>query len=136
MMQDAKQSNIVHDSSLAATTSTVTSQDGNNSNNVALQDRNKGLSEQLLRSLESYRALKTKFKSSKEESSRFRATVGKEAAAGLARIRSLKVRMDRKADGSVSIDGEICALEQIFEQFVVKVSEDQTANRRDDEHGC
>ncbi|CAN1302427.1 hypothetical protein LINPERPRIM_LOCUS25450 [Linum perenne] len=101
-----------------------------NGNNVALQDRNKVLSDQLLKSLESYKALKRKFKSAKEESSRFRETVGEEAATGLAKIRSLKVRMVNKVDECVNIDGEICALEEIFEQFMVKVLEDKSGKRR------
>ncbi|CAN1302426.1 hypothetical protein LINPERPRIM_LOCUS25450 [Linum perenne] len=105
----------------------IKSHDGNN---VALQDRNKVLSDQLLKSLESYKALKRKFKSAKEESSRFRETVGEEAATGLAKIRSLKVRMVNKVDECVNIDGEICALEEIFEQFMVKVLEDKSGKRR------
>ncbi|CAN1227609.1 hypothetical protein LINGRAPRIM_LOCUS1205 [Linum grandiflorum] len=110
-------------SSSAATTE---KEDPNNNNNiVALQERNKVLTDQLLKTLESYKGLKKKFKSAKEESSRFRATVEEEATAGLARIRSLKsTRMNHKSGGSVDIDGEICALEEIFQKFVVKVSED------------
>ncbi|CAN1227607.1 hypothetical protein LINGRAPRIM_LOCUS1205 [Linum grandiflorum] len=106
--------------------SSAAKEDPNNNNNiVALQERNKVLTDQLLKTLESYKGLKKKFKSAKEESSRFRATVEEEATAGLARIRSLKsTRMNHKSGGSVDIDGEICALEEIFQKFVVKVSED------------
>ncbi|CAN1227605.1 hypothetical protein LINGRAPRIM_LOCUS1205 [Linum grandiflorum] len=120
-VKDAKQSSSNHNS-----VATTEKEDPNNNNNiVALQERNKVLTDQLLKTLESYKGLKKKFKSAKEESSRFRATVEEEATAGLARIRSLKsTRMNHKSGGSVDIDGEICALEEIFQKFVVKVSED------------
>ncbi|CAL1405958.1 unnamed protein product [Linum trigynum] len=94
-------------------------------NNAALQERNKQLSDQLLKSLDSYRTMKRKYKGAKEECSALREAVEEETAAGLARIRMLKQRLDNREDEPVDIEGEIGALEKMFEQFKVKISKEE-----------
>ncbi|CAI0545465.1 unnamed protein product [Linum tenue] len=101
-------------------------QAGNNdSSNAVLLDRNEQLSDQLLKSLDSYRALKRKYKGAKEECSALRAAVEEETAAGLARIRRLKQKLDNREDEPVDIEGEIRALEKMFVQFKVKILKEE-----------
>ena len=94
--------------------------------NAALQERNKALSEQLLKSLDGYRSLKGKYKDAKEENIRIQTTmeeIGVEVAAGLARMHGLKQQLatieeEKKPD----IDKEISALECMFQSFNMKIS--------------
>ncbi|CAL1402975.1 unnamed protein product [Linum trigynum] len=101
------------------------SNNNSNSSNAVLLDRNEQLSDQLLKSLDSYRALKRKYKGAKEECSALRAAVEEETAAGLARIRRLIQKLDNREDEPVHIEGEIRSLEKMFEQFKVKILKEE-----------
>ncbi|KAG6755112.1 hypothetical protein POTOM_040926 [Populus tomentosa] len=89
--------------------------------NAALQERNRTLSEQLLKSLDSCRSLKRKYKVAKEENRGICATmdvIKMEVGAGLENIRSFRSRVAISKD----IEEEISALEQMFEGFDMKIS--------------
>lgn len=89
--------------------------------NAALQERNRTLSEQLLKSLDSCRSLKRKYKVAKEENRGICATmdvIKMEVGAGLENIRSFRSRLAISKD----IEEEISALEQMFEGFDMKIS--------------
>ncbi|XP_015868467.3 uncharacterized protein LOC107405889 [Ziziphus jujuba] len=93
--------------------------------NAALQERNKALSEQLLKSLDGYRSLKRKLKDSQEENIKSQTTMeemGMEAQAGLDHVRSLRERFATWNEEDDDIDKEISALENLFESFNMKIS--------------
>lgn len=93
--------------------------------NAALQERNKALSEQLLKSLDGYRSLKRKLKDSHDENTKILVTteeMGEEVEAGLVRIHGLKKRIASGNDKEVDINKEISALEEMFECFNMKIS--------------
>ncbi|WCJ33509.1 myosin heavy chain-related [Euphorbia peplus] len=86
---------------------------------------NSALSNQLLKSLECYRALKKKYKRVKQESYEFHSTmdeIGVEVNDGLERIQSLREKMGLNKDQTPDIEQEICALEQMFQRFHIKIS--------------
>ena len=90
--------------------------------NAALQERNRALSEQLLKSLDGYRSLKRKLKDSQEENVKMEAEMeelGVDVQDGLERIQRLKVKI---AKGGEKEDEEIKALEGMFESFNLKIS--------------
>lgn len=92
--------------------------------NAALQERNKELSEQLLRSLDGYRSLKRKLKEAQEETTIIRATMEEMrdgVAAGLGRIRVLQQQMATENE-PVNIEEDISVLTHLFEGFEMKVS--------------
>ncbi|KAG2688857.1 hypothetical protein I3760_09G113300 [Carya illinoinensis] len=93
---------------------------------AGLQERNKALSAQLLKSLEGYRSLKRKFKEAKEENVGILAAmeeVGMDAQAGISRLRSFRQRMASRAEKPpLDIEEEISALEHMFEGFNMKIS--------------
>ncbi|XP_058070876.1 uncharacterized protein LOC131219893 [Magnolia sinica] len=92
--------------------------------NVALQERNKALSDQLLKSLEGYRSLKWKLKDSQEENAGIRAKlveIRKEALVGLDRIHDLRQRVAERDDPTVDIEEELSAVESMFKCFEAKV---------------
>jgi len=92
--------------------------------NAGLQERNRALSEQLLKSLDGYRSLKRKFKDVKEENNGILATMeemGMEVQAGLDRVRSFRQQMGSMNEEAVDIE-EISALENMFEGFNIKIS--------------
>ncbi|XP_011007618.1 PREDICTED: uncharacterized protein LOC105113229 [Populus euphratica] len=98
-----------------------TNSGGEAQGNAALQERNRTLSEQLLKSLDSCRSLKRKYKVAKEENSGICATmdvIKMEIGAGLEKIRSFRSRVAISKD----IEEEISALEQMFEGFDTKIS--------------
>ncbi|XWS67427.1 hypothetical protein CRYUN_Cryun04dG0005700 [Craigia yunnanensis] len=91
--------------------------------NAALQERNKAISEQLLKSLDGYRSLKIKYKDAKEENIRIQTTmeeIGVEVAAGLGRIQGLKQQLTTIEVGKSDIAKEISALECMFQSFNMK----------------
>ncbi|KAF5736362.1 centrosomal protein [Tripterygium wilfordii] len=95
--------------------------------NAALQERNKALSEQLMRSLDGYRYLKRKYKDLKEENVALHATMeemGAEVMSGLDRVHRLKQRVGKGNDQAVDIDGEISELVHMFKGFSMKISKD------------
>ncbi|PON71645.1 myosin heavy chain-like protein [Parasponia andersonii] len=94
--------------------------------NAALQERNRALSEQLLKSLDGYRSLKRKLKDSQEESVKMEVEMekmGVEVQDGIERIQTLKEKIGKwSGEKEVDIDEEIKALEGMFECFNLKIS--------------
>ncbi|KAL3833681.1 hypothetical protein ACJIZ3_008417 [Penstemon smallii] len=95
--------------------------------NVALQERNKALSEQLLRSLDGYRSMKRRLKEAQEENVMMRDTMdemGTKVVTSLERVRSFKERMllSEGSDPPVDVQEEIMALENMFECFQIMVA--------------
>ncbi|KAK3039751.1 hypothetical protein RJ639_027408, partial [Escallonia herrerae] len=89
--------------------------------NAALQERNKTLSEQLLRSLDGYRSMKRKLKEVQAENSVMHATMeemGAKFGASLDRIRGYKQTAMRGQ--LVELEDEISDLEHMFECFHMK----------------
>ncbi|GMY38024.1 myosin heavy chain, striated muscle [Fagus crenata] len=98
---------------------------GEGQGNVTLQERNKALSEKLLRSLDGYRSLKRRFRDAKEENIAIFETMeemGMEVQAGLDRICSFKQRMASGNEQPVDFEEEISAIEHMFEGFDMKIS--------------
>lgn len=97
---------------------------GETQKNAGLHERNRALSEQLLKSLDGYRSLKRKLKDVKEENIEILATMeemGMEVQAGLDRVRSFRQQMaSRNEEETVDIE-EISALEHMFEGFNIKI---------------
>jgi chromosome segregation ATPase len=96
---------------------------GDAQKNAGLHERNRALSEQLLKSLDGYRSLKRKFKDVKEENIEILATMeemGMEVQAGLDRVRSFRQQMATRNEETVDIE-EISALEHMFEGFNIKI---------------
>ncbi|KAF9588980.1 hypothetical protein IFM89_017659 [Coptis chinensis] len=88
-----------------------------------LQDRNKKLSEQLLKSLDGYRSAKRKMKEAQEENARYRAKmkeVTEEIVRGLERIHAFQQRNTGKEN--VEMEEELSALEQMLRDLETKVS--------------
>ncbi|KAG6423590.1 hypothetical protein SASPL_113991 [Salvia splendens] len=92
-----------------------------------LQERNKVLSEQLMRSLDGYRSMKRKLKVSLEENTMLHSTVdevGAKVVGSLERVKSLKNRMatsPSKGETSLDLLQEIEGLEGMFECFQMLV---------------
>lgn len=98
---------------------------GETQGNAALHDRNKALSEQLLKSLDRYRSLKRKLKDAHEENMRIHTIMEEirmEAEAGLHQIISLKERIVINNEEGGDIGKEISALETLFQSFNMKIS--------------
>ncbi|XP_059638465.1 uncharacterized protein LOC132280750 [Cornus florida] len=93
---------------------------------AALQERNRALSEQLLRSLDGYKSMKRKLREAKEENGAMRGTMEEmvaEVGAGLERIRSFKQRITTGSEPGIDIEEEeISQLENMFECFEVKLT--------------
>ncbi|KAL8507342.1 hypothetical protein ACS0TY_018039 [Phlomoides rotata] len=88
---------------------------------LVLQERNKALSEQLLRSLDGYRSMKRKLKVAQEENVMMHDTIdemGAKVVRSLERVRSLKEGM---SSSSVDVQEEIAVLERVFEGFKMVV---------------
>ncbi|XP_022879356.1 uncharacterized protein LOC111396954 [Olea europaea var. sylvestris] len=97
---------------------------GETQGNLDLQERNKVLSEQLLRSLDGYRSMKRKLKEAREEYVGMRSTMdemGAKAKTSLNRVRSFKERMASGSNPPVDVQEEIVALEHMFECFQMMV---------------
>ncbi|KAJ8758563.1 hypothetical protein K2173_000284 [Erythroxylum novogranatense] len=93
--------------------------------NAALQERNKALSEQLLRSLDSYRSLKRKYRDATEKNMEIRSTMEEievGVAAGLERIRCFRQRLASSNDQQVDIEDDISVLEKLFERSNLMIS--------------
>ncbi|XP_062012670.1 uncharacterized protein LOC133729198 [Rosa rugosa] len=91
--------------------------------NAALQERNKELSEQLLKSLDGCRSLKRKIKAAHKENDAMHLAmeeIGMDIQDGLDRIRCLKEGI---VAGNADIEEELLALEHLFESCYMKVSE-------------
>lgn len=95
--------------------------------NIALQERNKALTEQLQRSLDGYKSLKRKFRDTREENREFHAAMEQmevDVQAGIDRIRGLNnAEMITTDDAETkNIKEEISALEQMLESLHMKIS--------------
>ncbi|XP_022762548.1 uncharacterized protein LOC111308486 [Durio zibethinus] len=93
--------------------------------NATLQERNKALTDQLLKSLDGYRSLKRKYIDAKEENIGIQTTMeemGVEVAAGLGRIRGLKQQLATTEAQKSDIEEEISALECMFQSLNMKIS--------------
>nr|XP_004294034.2 PREDICTED: uncharacterized protein LOC101298871 [Fragaria vesca subsp. vesca] len=91
--------------------------------NAALQERNKELSEQLLKSLDGCRSLKRKIKVAQKENDAMHLAMGEigmDVQDGLDRIHCLKEGI---AAGNADIEEEFSALEHLFESCYMKISE-------------
>lgn len=96
-------------------------------NNVALQKRNKEISEQLLKSLDSYRYIKRKLRDANEDNSRILSTmeeIGVEVQGGLNHIHSLRETLivtnnEKQVD---KINEEISTLDHHFECLKLNIS--------------
>lgn len=95
---------------------------------LVLQERNKALSEQMLRSIDGYRSMKRKLKVAQEENAMLHSTVdevGAKVVRSLERVRSLKERMTTSpppgADPPLDLQEEIIGLESMFERFEMLV---------------
>lgn len=89
----------------------------------SLHDRNKTLSEQLLKSLDGYRSLKRKLKETQEENATIRAKMEEIAAefiAGVESIGRLRQRIAGGNDRPVDIEREISGLESSFDCLKLK----------------
>ncbi|XP_062094810.1 uncharacterized protein LOC133800771 [Humulus lupulus] len=94
--------------------------------NAALQERNKALSEQLLKSLDGYRSLKRKLKDCQEDNGKMEVMMekmGGEVRNGIERIQRLKEKIGKNNnDEGLDIIEDIKALEGMFERFNLKIS--------------
>ncbi|KAL2252109.1 uncharacterized protein LOC105167275 [Sesamum indicum] len=100
---------------------------GESQGNVALQERNKALSEQLLKSLDGYRSMKRKLKLAREENVKMHATMDEmreKITRSLERVGSFKERLSLSSGSNPQIDvqEEIVALESMFECFQMMVA--------------
>lgn len=92
--------------------------------NVDLQEQNKVLSQQLLRSLDGYRYMR-KLQNSQEETLQLRETmeeISEKAIAGLQRIRELKKQNDKESDTAVDLKECTTELENVFQSLQEMVS--------------
>lgn len=94
----------------------------------ALQERNKVLSEQLLKSIDGYRSMKRKLKAAQEENVMMHSIMnemGGKAVVSLERVKSLKERISSssssESESPVDVKEEIGALESMFEGFQMLV---------------
>ncbi|CAN4077052.1 unnamed protein product [Withania somnifera] len=100
------------------------SSEGESQGNVTLQERNKAISENLLRSLDDYRSIKRKWKDAQAENMAMHATMEEMTAKvgiGLARIHSFKERITSESVASTDIQEDIVELEHMFESFGMQV---------------
>lgn len=106
---------------------------GETQGNAALQERNKELSEHLLRSLDGHRSTKKKLKEAQEENMVVKARMeetGEKVRASLERFRSFKENMASTSDPPVEIQKEIDELENMFECLQTQITK-QRQNRGD-----
>ncbi|KAL3504105.1 hypothetical protein ACH5RR_033946 [Cinchona calisaya] len=90
-----------------------------------LKQRNRTLSDHLLRALEGYRLLKKKLKEAVEENFEARSTMQElvvEVRASMERLRGFKEQISSGIDCSDSIEEEFAQLEHIFEYLLMQVT--------------
>ncbi|XP_016449302.2 uncharacterized protein LOC107774318 [Nicotiana tabacum] len=98
---------------------------GGKQGNVALQDRNKALSEQLLRSLDGFQSMKRKWKNAYEDNTAIRSTleeIGAKIKSGFNRIHRLSEQIASENMSLVDVQEEIVVLEHTFESFEMLVA--------------
>jgi hypothetical protein len=92
--------------------------------NTVLQERNKSLSEHLLRSLEGYKSMKRKVKEVREENVMLHGIMdemGEKVGRSLERVRSFKEKYNDGSDTPVDVQEEIGVLENMLEGFKMAV---------------
>ncbi|XP_042509468.1 uncharacterized protein LOC122085092 [Macadamia integrifolia] len=100
----------------------------------ALQERNKMLSEKLLKSLDGYRSLKRKLKDAQEENTTIytkMAEMGGDVRAGLKKIHEFQERISEEKEEAMEIEEEVSALEHMLQCFELKISNDNWEKRRE-----
>ncbi|XP_043689690.1 uncharacterized protein LOC122640533 [Telopea speciosissima] len=100
---------------------------------AALQERNKMLSDKLLKSLNGYRSLKRKLKDSKEENVIYHTKMSEMAIdvrAGINKIHEFQQRISEEKEEPVEIEEELSALEHMFQCFEMKISNDNYCLKR------
>ncbi|KAI3680975.1 hypothetical protein L6452_35755 [Arctium lappa] len=88
--------------------------------NMELQERNKSLSNQLLKSLDGYRSMKRKLRDVHEENMAMQATMeemGVKVSQSLEKIRSYRQHLTTESDEIVDIEEGISELEHMFKCF-------------------
>ncbi|KAJ6825798.1 uncharacterized protein M6B38_375515 [Iris pallida] len=98
---------------------------GDGGDHVLLQERNKALTEQLLKSLEGHRIMKRRLKEEREERERMltrMAEMAEEAAAGEERARRLRETLSGGSDDNADVQEELCLLEKAFARFYRRLS--------------
>ncbi|KAM7260146.1 hypothetical protein ACFE04_015887 [Oxalis oulophora] len=98
---------------------------GETPGNLALRDRNKALSQQLLRSLDEYRTLKRKYREVKEKNVEIVGTMEElevEVEDGLDQVRRFRHRLDMREEQPVDIEEEVSAIEHMLKGFDMKIS--------------
>ncbi|XVF68342.1 hypothetical protein PTKIN_Ptkin10aG0197400 [Pterospermum kingtungense] len=94
-------------------------------NILALKERNKELSEQLLKSLDQYKSIKRKYKAAKEENIGIQTTMeemGVKVARGLEQIHGLKQQLATEEVQKSNIEEEISELQSMFQSFNMNIS--------------
>ncbi|XP_058092353.1 uncharacterized protein LOC131238730 [Magnolia sinica] len=92
--------------------------------NVALQERNKMLSDQLLKSLDGYRSLKRRTREIHDENASIQskiADIAKEVEVGLNRIHDLQQRVKRSQE-PMDVEEELSTIENLFRCFEQKIT--------------
>ncbi|CAK8530867.1 unnamed protein product [Lathyrus sativus] len=93
--------------------------------NIVLQERNKALSEQLLKSIDGYRSMKRKVKDMQGEKGEMLATIeqmGLEVQSGIDRIHDFKEKMVNTTLETSDVKEEVSVLEHMLESLSMKIS--------------
>ncbi|XP_028759200.1 intracellular protein transport protein USO1-like [Neltuma alba] len=93
--------------------------------NMALQERNKELSEQLLNVNDGFQSLKKKVIETQEENTQILATMEEmegEVQAGINKIHGFKGKLATKGEDDLNIKEDISALEHVLESLSLKIS--------------
>ncbi|XP_028758935.1 intracellular protein transport protein USO1-like [Neltuma alba] len=93
--------------------------------NMALQERNKELSEQLLNVNDGFQSLKKKVIETQEENTQILATMEEmegEVQAGIDKIHGFKGKLATKGEDDLNIKEDISALEHVLESLSLKIS--------------
>ncbi|MED6183342.1 hypothetical protein PIB30_037069 [Stylosanthes scabra] len=123
ILGDLKTQNDMLAEKLYACSSEKKNNDAEIEGNIALQERNKALSEQLQKSLDAYRSLKKRFKDTREENQEIHATMGEmkeEIEAGIERIHAFKEEVAKSQENNFA--EEISAIEHMLESLSMKIS--------------
>ncbi|KAI9122483.1 hypothetical protein K1719_006323 [Acacia pycnantha] len=93
--------------------------------NMAMQERNKELSEQLLKVHDDFQSLEKQFQETQEENTQILATMEEmdvEVQAGINKIHGFKEKMATNGEDNLNIKEDISALEHMLESLSLKIS--------------
>ncbi|KAK4254599.1 hypothetical protein QN277_009957 [Acacia crassicarpa] len=93
--------------------------------NMAMQERNKELSEQLLKVHDDFQSLEKQFQETQEENTQILATMEEmdvEVQAGINKIHGFKEKMATNGEDNLNIKEDISALEHTLESLSLKIS--------------